>query len=98
MTSGAQLPSGRRRPLAYEDVISGSPAFDSFVGKRVTVVTASGARYECTVASYDYSSNMLVEAARRVLDDPETPGGLTYIDEGVLVLKGDDVAMIGEVG
>lgn len=98
MEDRPQPPPGRKAPLAYGNVVSGSPSFDSFLGKRVTVLTVSGARYECRIVSYDFPSNLLVESARRVVEDPESPEGLAYIDEGVLVLKGDDVALIGDRG
>uniref|UniRef100_A0A7E4W7S1 U6 snRNA-associated Sm-like protein LSm8 n=1 Tax=Panagrellus redivivus TaxID=6233 RepID=A0A7E4W7S1_PANRE len=74
--------------------MSGNLTLDSYIGKVVQVMTCDGRQVFGTLEGYDHSTNVVLQdASERVF----STDGVTNVPLGIYMIRGDNVACVGEV-
>lgn len=71
-----------------------SSNLSTFVDKLVTIVTTDGRLLVGYLRGYDQTTNLILSAAQERTISPDEPG--TTEDLGLYILRGDNVALVGE--
>jgi len=71
-----------------------SSNLSTFVDKLVTIITTDGRLLVGHLRGYDQTTNLILSAAQERTISPDEPG--TTEDLGLYILRGDNVALVGE--
>ena len=71
-----------------------SSNLSTFVDKLVTIITTDGRLLVGYLRGYDQTTNLILSAAQERTISPDEPG--TTEDLGLYILRGDNVALVGE--
>jgi U6 snRNA-associated Sm-like protein LSm8 len=71
-----------------------SSNLSSFVDKLVTIITTDGRLLVGHLRGYDQTTNLILSAAQERTISPDEP--CTTEDLGLYILRGDNVALVGE--
>jgi U6 snRNA-associated Sm-like protein LSm8 len=83
-----------RRSPASVIAIRMSSNLATFVDKLVTIITTDGRLLVGHLRGYDQTTNLILSAAQERTISPDEP--CTTEDLGLYILRGDNVALVGE--